>query len=159
MSERIEGYRQKLASARQHLDSVLDAVGDRWDTPVYSEGAAWNVKQLLLHLAISDKGQSSTVKQIAAGQNPIPEDFDVERYNRRSVEKQAEMTIDEARQVLDETRADFMAWLDTLDESALDQQGRHANLNIYTISQFLDVIAQHERNHADDIAQVLGLGG
>ncbi len=155
MSERIEKHKENLISTRQHLDNVLDSVGDRWETPVYSEGAAWNVKQLLIHLAISDKGQSITVQKIAVGQDPIPEDFDVERYNRRSVEKQADMTVEQARESLRESRADLMAWLDTIEEAALSRQGRHANLNIFSVSQFLDIMAHHEQTHADDIAAVL----
>jgi len=40
MSERIERIKQNLAQARDYWNSVLDQVGDRWDTPVYSDGAA-----------------------------------------------------------------------------------------------------------------------
>jgi hypothetical protein len=55
MSQRIESLRQELSEARQYLDSVLDQVGDRWETRVYSDGAQWNVHQLLIHLAIRSR--------------------------------------------------------------------------------------------------------
>jgi hypothetical protein len=153
----IPALKQELADARGYLDAVLDQVGDRWDTQVYSEGAAWTARQLLIHLAITDQGQSNTVTGIAAGSDPVPADFDLERYNRRSIEKRGEMTSEQARQQLNDTRAAFNAWLDTIDEAILQKRGRHATLNVYSIAEFLQVMAEHERTHAGDIARVLAI--
>ena len=153
----IQTLKAELASARTYLDRVLDQVGDRWDTQVYSDKAAWTAGQLLTHLAITDQGQSNTVKSVAAGQELIPADFDLERYNKRSVEKRADMTPEQARKMLDDTRAEFNNWLDQQDESILEKSGRHGSMNIYTIEQFLQVMAGHERAHADDIARTLAI--
>jgi hypothetical protein len=157
MPERTEKYKQRLADSRQYVDSVLDQVGDRWQRQVYSEGAAWNVLQLGIHLMVSDKGQNNTVMAIARGENNIPEDFDLERYNRRSVEKRADTTPEQIRASLNQSRAELFAWLDTIDDATLDQQGRHATLQILTIAQFLNVMANHERQHAEDIARALDI--
>lgn len=153
----VAELKANLADARAYLNRVLDAVGDRWDTQVYEDGAAWTARQLLTHLAISDNGQTNTVIGIAAGQEVIPADFDLERYNRRSVEKRADMTVEEARQQMADVRARLNAWLDTLDESALALSGRHGSMRILTIAEFLQVMADHERGHADDIARALAL--
>ena len=153
----VQTLKTELSDSRATLDSVLDQIGDRWDTQIYSDGAAWTARQLLIHLAISDSGQTNTVIGIVAGQETVPADFDLERYNRRSVEKRAEMTTDAARQMLNESRVKLNSWLDTLDEAALDKRGRHASLNIYSVAEFLDVMANHERNHARDMARVLAI--
>jgi hypothetical protein len=153
----IQTLKLELAAARRHLDRVLDQVGDRWDTQIYSDKAAWTAGQLVTHLAISDQGQSNTVKAVARGEELIPADFDLDRYNKRSVEKRAEMTPAEARKMLDDTRADFNDWLDHQDEATLDLTGRHGSLNVYSVAEFLQVMAGHERTHADDIARVLAI--
>ncbi len=155
MSERIAQHKQNLIAARTHLDIVLDSVGDQWDTQVYSDGAAWTVRQLAIHLVESERGQSRVVMGIAQGENPVPPDFDVNRYNRRSVEKRAEMSIAEVRETLNVLRAAFMQWLDSIDESVLEKEGRHPSLKVLTVDQFLSVMAAHERQHADDIASIL----
>ncbi|MBZ0279831.1 MAG: DinB family protein [Anaerolineae bacterium] len=157
MSERIDNVKQNLANGRQRLNDVLDKVGDRWETQVYSEGAAWTVRQLAIHLVITDKGHNNMVTGIAKGENTIPEDFDLERFNRRSVEKRAEMTLPEIRAALDSTAAERNAWLDTIEDATLDMQGRHGTLRILTIEQILGVVASHDRDHANDIAKVLNI--
>lgn len=146
-----------LASARDLLNRVLDEVGDRWDTSVYSDGAAWNVRQLLIHLAGADRGHNNQVMGIADGREVIPADFDLERYNRRAVEKQADVTPEQSRASLAESRAALLAWLDSADESILDKSGRHASMNILTVRQIFGVMAEHERGHARDIARALGI--
>lgn len=153
----IQTLKAELAATRATLHSVLDQVGDRWETQIYSDGAAWTAHQLLIHLAITEQGQVNTIMAVAEGKNIVPEDFDLNRYNQRSVEKRAEMTVEQARQQLDETRAKFNDWLDHLDEATLDLTGRHGSLKVMSIAEFLQTIASHERAHADDMARVLGI--
>lgn len=155
MSERKDQAIRNLNESRAYLESVLDAVGDRWEVQVYSDGAQWNIRQLTIHLADSDKGQSRVVQAVAGGQDLIPPDFDIERYNLRMTEKRAEVTASEARASLSESRANFLEWLNEVDESLLDCSGRHASLRILTVEEFLNVMADHERSHARDIAAVL----
>ncbi len=157
MTPRVQTLKTALAESRQYLNHVLDQVGDRWDTPVYSDGAAWTVRQLAIHLMISDKGQTSTVMGIARGENPVPADFDLERYNRRSVEKRADASIEDVRASLANSFAEREQWLDTLDDTALDREGRHGSGRILSVAQILQVMADHERDHANDIAKVLNI--
>jgi uncharacterized damage-inducible protein DinB len=135
------------------LNAVLDAVGDRWETQVFSDG--WTVHQLAIHLALGDRGLIHQVKGIAEGREVIPADFDLDRYNRRSVEKRADMTIAEVRQALDAQRADLLTWLDGIDDAALDVRGRHSSLKIMSVSEILTQMVNHERLHTGDIARVL----
>ncbi len=156
--KKIADIREELHDSRRMLDDVLDHVGDRWESSVYSEGAAWNVHQLLLHLAITGEAHNNMAMGYANGIEVVPPDFDLERYNRRSVEKKAEMTPQQARESLNQSRAALLAWLDTVtDESVFEKTGRHGSMNIFTVRQILRVLAQHEKNHGLDIARMLGI--
>lgn len=157
MSDRIVKIKEDLADARSYLNHVFDQVGDRWDTQVYSEGAAWTVHQLAIHLMITDKGHNNMLKGIASGEETIPADFDLERFNRRSVEKRAETSIEEVRSALTATAAERDAWLDTIDDATLDKEGRHGSMHILSIEKILGVVAHHDRDHATDIAKVLNI--
>jgi hypothetical protein len=158
MSERIEQLKSDLVASREYVNHVLDNVGDRWETQVYSEGAAWNVRQLLVHVSVSDKGLNGQAMGIAEDKEMIAADFDLELFNRRSVEKRAEMSVEEARTNMEKSRKDLLAWLDGItDESVLDKEGRMAALEIMSVERLVKHIAHHEKTHAEDIAKVLDI--
>lgn len=157
MSAQIEAIKQELSKARDHLNHILDQVGDRWETQVYEDGAAWNIRQLLSHLSVSTRGQLNQAIGIAEEREVIPEDFDLERFNRRSVEKRADLSIEELRQNLNDSLQEIFTWLDNIDDTALEKKGRHASLEIWSVGQILYWMGQHEINHANDIAWKLGI--
>jgi hypothetical protein len=155
MNARIEAIKTAQSAARARLNHIFDAVGDRWENQVYSEGANWNVRQIAIHLMVSDAGQNKSLKGIIAGGEGLPADFDLQLYNQRSVEKRAALTVDEARSGLANSFAERQVWLDTLDDAALNATGRDAALKMQTVEQFLLGMAEHERSHAKDIARAL----
>lgn len=158
MVERVVFLKKRLADSRAYVDGIFDQVGDRWEMPVYSDGAGWNARQLVTHMADGEYKLVLQMKNIVAnGESGVPPDFDVDRYNRRAVEKRAETTVEGARELLTTTRADLNAWLDTLDEAALEKTGRHPTLGDITVDMYARVIARHERDHATDLARALGI--
>ena len=157
MSDRIEHIKAELEASRAHLMAIVDAVDGRWEARVYSDGLEWTVRQLLNHLADAERGHYNQVINIAEGRDIIPPDFDIERYNASVTRKTADKTAEQALQDLTKSRGKLVFWLDSLDDSKLDQKGRHASLRILTVAQILEVVAAHERGHADDIAAALGI--
>lgn len=151
MSDRIQQHITALTDARTHLDSALDRIGDRGDEQLYSDGAQWTLRDLAIHLMVADKGHNRMLMTIAQGEELIPEDYDLERFNKRSVEKNAQITLEQARAALAASRAELLEWLNTIDDATLDKRGRHASLQIMSLSQIMDLMAHHERGHADDI--------
>lgn len=149
--------KEKLNSSRDTLNSVLDAADGRWDAQVYSDGLQWNVRDLLAHLADAEKGHLYQVMNIAEGKDVIPEDFDIERYNKSTTQKNAQKSAEQCRQELAETREKLLAWLDNLDEEKLDRIGRHASLRVMPVRDILRIVALHEQGHAKDIAVALNL--
>lgn len=157
MSERKEILKTMLTESHETLNHVLDAVGDRWDTPIYSDGLQWTARQIVVHLADAERGHYNQLTNIAEGREVIPPDFDIERYNKRTTEKHAEKTVAQARAEIAESRKALMAWLDSLDADKLTRTGRHASLNIMSVEEILKIVARHEREHAQDIARALNI--
>ena len=156
MSEKIEQLKQNLSDARATLNQAFDAIGNREDEQIYSEGAQWTLRQLAIHLALSDMGHNRMVFSYANDKDFIPADYDIERYNKRSVEKQAEMTLQEARESLANSRQEFITWLDNLDdETILQKTGRHATLRIMTLEEIIGIMSGHEDAHAQDMMAML----
>lgn len=157
MSERRELLQAKLRETRSQLNTVLDQVGDRAETQVYSDGLAWTVRQVVAHLADAEKGHYNQLTNIAEGRDIIPPDFDIERYNKRVTEKTAEKTIEQSRADLEAIRAQLVDWLNTVDDEKLDRTGRHASLKIMSVHEILKLLYRHERLHTTDIANALGI--
>ncbi|GAB4524980.1 MAG: hypothetical protein OHK0046_40250 [Anaerolineae bacterium] len=155
MSERTQTLQKRLEETRAYLNTVLDQVGERWDTPVYSDGLQWTVRQLVHHLASADSGHKNQAMNIAEGRDIIPEDFDIERYNASVTRKTADKTVEQSRMELEANRKEIMDWLFVMDEALLDKQGRHASLQVMTVEGILYNTANHELLHAQDIARVL----
>ncbi len=86
MSDRTQRLRAELTDARSYLVSVAEQIGP--DAVLRStENPLWNVHDLLGHLAGAERGMQATVKRFLAG-GALPEDFSLDYWNQRQVEKQ-----------------------------------------------------------------------
>jgi hypothetical protein len=158
VSERIQQLKAQLERTRAVLNAVFDQVGERWQTQVYSEGAQWTAHQLAIHISLASSGMALQAIKISQGEKGVSEDFDLEKYNRSSVEKRKDKTIEEIRHTLTNDRAKLVEWLDSVqDDNILNNIGRHASGNMLSVEQFIQVIADHEETHARDIAKVLAI--
>jgi hypothetical protein len=158
MSDRTAFLQKRLAGAQADCDAVFAQVGERWETVVYDDGAAWTVRQLAVHLADAERGLFGQMKSILeTGSSTVPDDFDVDRYNRRSVEKHDAMTGAEALSAQAQTRAALAEWVGTLSDADLEKTGRHPVIGVIPIDMYIRVIARHQKDHAADVARALGL--
>jgi len=151
-SERIETIIDRLQTSRERLNAVLDRVPESlWEQEIYNDRDKWTLRQLLIHLMVVDQGQANVTRGVAEGKNLIPEDYDLNRYNSTSVGKRQAVTVEEARASLAQSRASLITWLNQIDDSVLDKEGRHAILQTMSVDQMLNVIAGHEEGHTMDI--------
>lgn len=97
------------------------------------------------------------ITRINAGEETVPPDFDLNRWNKRSVEKAADKQPPELLTALDEGRTALKQVLDGLSDSDLDKRGRHSSLQIMSIEEIARLIGTHETDHMKIIADRLGL--
>jgi hypothetical protein len=156
LSERKHTLHDHLIQTREQL---LDVVGrlqsEDWEKVVQSTEGGWTVKQALLHLATSETGQIGTGKAIAAGQPTVPDDFDLNRYNNRQVEKNKDKQPGEILSGMAESRQKLLAFLEEVPEEALDKRGKHARGDVISLEQLFYRIGEHEADHAAEIKRAL----
>jgi len=159
MSKRKDKLRQAMQADHAASLAIFNRVTpEQWGQPVPSdEGVDWKARDVLSHVAASEGSQLVVIQRVLNGQGSVPEDFDVNRYNRRSVQKQAERTPVEFLASIDRDHAQVLAALDGLDEAELDKTGRHARGDTLTIEGFFNRITEHRRQHAEELAHNLGL--
>jgi len=146
----IEADHAKSMSIFQSLNA------DQWLLPVPSdEGAQWQARDVLAHVAVSEAGQLGQTLRCIAGEVTVPDDFDLTRYNRRSVQKQAETSVEAFLAIIEGDHAKVLAALEETNETDFDKTGRHARGDFITVEQFFHRITEHRREHAEAIQAVV----
>ena len=158
MSQRKGTLRQAILSDHAASLAILTRLTpEQWEMAVPSETEApWRALDVLAHLAVSEGGQLGQIRRCVAGEVTVPDDFDLARYNRRSVQKQAGRTVAEHLAEINRAHAEVLATLDAVDEADLDKTGRHARGDILTVEAFFHRITEHRRQHAEALARDLG---
>jgi hypothetical protein len=159
MSDRKRNLRQTIQSDDAISLAIFKSLSpEQWQQPVPSdEGADWKARDVLTHVTISEAGQLGVIRRILAGEGGVPADFDLNRYNRRSVQKQAERTVADLLASLERDHAEVLSVLDAVSEADLDKTGRHARGDVLTLERFFHRITEHRREHAQELAKNLGL--
>jgi hypothetical protein len=158
MSDRKAAIREYMLSTHEATWPVLIGL-DPADlgAAVYGEGESrWTVRELLGHLADSESGLLGQVSRLVAGQVTVPEDFDLNRWNRGAVRKRAGLAVPELLQQIESAFQEALHFLEGLDEQSLDLQGRHASGKTLTAEGFLRRMADHRSEHVADIRAALG---
>ncbi|HTP09236.1 MAG TPA: DinB family protein [Anaerolineae bacterium] len=156
LSERKHVLYDHLNHTREELLEVVGQMQvEDWDKPAQSVDGGWTVKQLLLHVATSENGQIKTAQAIAAGQPTVPDDFDLNRYNARQIEKNKEKKPPEILFGMAESRQRLLAFLEEVPEAALDKSGKHGLGDVITLGQLFLRIGEHEAGHAAEIKRAL----
>ena len=147
----------KLNESRAELMAFFDGLADEeWDTAVYHEESTWTITDILRHLVDAERGMMGMIIQWQRGQDPVPPDFDLARWNNRVVQKAAEKTPDELIAEFRQNRINLLSFIDTLHDEDWSKQGRHGSLRIMSIEEVCRLIADHELDHLRVMKEALG---
>lgn len=153
-----EEIREALTSARQDLLSLLGRLGEwQWAAPVFTheEEDGWSVADVLRHLTSAERGMTATMKHIREGGEGVPPDFDLNRWNARTVDKAKDRMPAELLAEMEKNQERLLQFIDSLAPEDWTRQGRHASLRIMSIEEIARLIADHERRHTADIREAL----
>ncbi len=158
MSERKDQLRSHMENRHAETWPFLQGLteGDMPAEVYSSEEGTWTVKDLLGHLADGERGNFGQAKRLVAGEQTVPEDFDLDRWNRGAVRRAAETSPDDLLGAIAEAYSAALAFLETLDESDLDKVGLHSSGETMTTEGFLRRMVNHRLEHVTDIKSALG---
>lgn len=157
MTDRKQRIRERIEADHAASLAILNSLTESdWDKPVPSdEGFGWKARDVLAHLAVSEGGQLGQLTRCVAGEVTVPDDFDLARFNRRSVQKQAEKPVPALLAEIERGHAEVLKALETVGEADLDKSGRHARGDVITVEQFFTRITEHRREHAEQLQQAV----
>lgn len=147
-----------MADARRLLeDTMRTMTPEQWEMPVQADGEQWTARQLVIHLSTAEPGLLVQMQRTVVGEQTIPDDFDLNRWNNSRVRKGADLTQADLQARLAENRAQVLAFVDTLTEADMGKEGRHPLFGMMTIAAYLQLIGDHELLHTGEIRAALGL--
>ena len=157
LDERKHELRDYLNATREFVLTIIGSLQpEDWDRKVQGDDGQWTVRQVLLHIATSETGQLGTGRAIAEGKTTVPDDFDLNRYNARQVEKNAAKTPPEILFGMAESRQKLLALLNEVTEADMAKRGKHARGDVISLEQLFYRISEHEAEHAELIKRAVG---
>ena len=146
----------KLEDARRNLLTITKTLSESNLQKKYAtDEGTWTILDVIRHLSISEKGMTTLVQQIQRGEEGVPADFDLKRYNKRSVEKIADKNLPQILSEMETNRQNLFTVMKSMNDFDWGKKGRHASLRILTIEEVLNTIADHEANHLKKIKEKL----
>lgn len=155
-NEKKESIKTKLVSTREDLlETITNIPENSLNVKVSSHDGAWSVVEVIRHLVSAEYGQTRLIEEITEGNEGVPSDFDLNRYNKRQISKLNDTSISDLINKFNQNRTHLITVLDKLTGEDFGKQGRHASLHMLTIEQIFHVIADHEKGHLDKIRKAL----
>ena len=136
------------------MDSVEGWGEQEWNTIVYGEGEDWTATDVLRHLMYAESDMTRLMARIQQGEGGVPEDFDLDRWNAGRVRRAKTKSPAELLAALETSRAELLAYMDTLEEEDWEKKGRHGSMMIMSIEDILNRIGEHEMYHAWHLRRV-----
>jgi hypothetical protein len=138
------------------MDIFKSFTESQWATPAPSENdAPWTARDVLVHTAVSEAGQLGQIQRNIKGEVTVPDDFDLARFNRRSVQKNANRTNDDLFNEIETQHQNVLKALDEVAEADLDRKARHARGDILTVEEMFIRVTEHRRQHAEELKKVI----
>jgi len=157
MGAQIDLLIRKLREEGEAQQARLAALPpEAWERPVYSEGQAWTVRDVLAHLVSAERGHQRLIASVAAGGSGSPPDLNVDAYNRHHVAALAERSPADLMADLRAVRADSVALVSGLADDDLARRGNHPALGPDTaLADFIRIIFMHGKMHLRDLTRAL----
>ncbi len=155
MSEQKEEIRQQMTEARALLLEAVAAI-DEETAIANTENPNWRVRDILAHVAGSERGMLRNVDRFLTG-GELPPGFSLDVWNQRQVEKRVQVGVAELVGELAASREEAWAMLARLSEAELATPGIHPAGFRTTVAGLFHTIANHELDHGNEIRAALAL--
>ena len=158
METRGAALRQKLTDSRNSLREVVAKIGsDDWDVN-RADPQHWPPRDILAHLLSAEQGLRGRISKILeTADTAPPADFDLDTWNDRQIRKLRKRSVSEILEQLEAERETTGQALAETAPSDLDLPGFRASGASTTVGGLFELIANHESQHADELAAAAGV--
>lgn len=147
---------ERLSSEGEKTQEFFSALlPGQWERTLYTDGGRWSVRQVLAHLVGAEVGMRQLMENILAGSPGVPEDFDLDAYNERRVERLDNVPADELLQRFTAQRQVTIDFVSCLEVEDLRKSGRHPFLGKTSLEDIVKLMYRHNQIHQRDVRKLL----
>jgi hypothetical protein len=158
MTEQNNPLAAKLLSEGEKTMAFFQALPDEtWSRRIYTDGAEWDARETLAHLIQAEASLRVLFKQVVAGGEGAPADFNVNAFNRERTGRLAALSREELLQRFMHERRKTANFAGGLSAGQLALRGRHPALGDSSIEEMLKMIYLHNNMHVREIKKVANL--
>lgn len=152
MTESNNALAGKLMAEGDKMRAFFESLPEEaWHKKVYADGAQWDARETLSHLIQSEASLRALFKQVVAGGEGAPVDFDIDRFNQEHTGRLAKLSRDELLQRYADERKATVEFASGLAGAQLEMRGRHPAMGDSSIEDMLKMIYLHNSMHMRDI--------
>lgn len=147
---------QRLLEEGQKTLSFFGGLSEEgWNIPVYGEGEHWTIRDILAHFVGAEEGFSTLLEDVLQGGLGAPEDFDIDRFNQKSVARLRDVPIPELTERFWRLRERNAEIVSRLTQDDLLRRGRHPFLGDASVEEMIKLIYRHNQIHLRDIRRAM----
>jgi hypothetical protein len=139
----MERYHSGIEALDEALAGITDAELDR-----PQPDGEWTAREVVHHLADSESMAYIRLRRLIAEDNPEIQGYDEPEWARRL---HYDRPIGASRAVVGAVRAASLQLLRSLTPDEWERAGTHSESGAYSVAQWLEIYADHTRDHADQI--------
>ena len=159
--ETVAEIKNKLVGERAKLLESFKGLPHEVMTRPFEGG--WAIKDVLAHIAMAEGVNTKFAKLMLAKESPAqlaeladdypdyPMPFTLDKFNAWMTERWQKKTLIQVIDALHATRAETLAWLETLTPAQLERKGKHAVWEDQTIRSMFRILVIHDKFHRGDI--------
>jgi len=154
MGDRKQAIIGNIESARSAVVDLIQSLdAESLGKPTCNEG--WCVKDVISHIAAAETGLRNIASRAAKGESSVRPGFDLHAFNKEQVQLRRGRTVEELLSEMADSRIATLSFLEALPVDYLDKPAQLSSGLLLTVEGVLNRIADHEREHAEDIRKAI----
>ncbi len=126
-----------------------------WEKQVYSDGAAWSVRDMFTHVVETEQTLPRLFQGIISGGGGVGDEFDFDYYNESKVVKAGEISPQDLLNTFAARRKETVKFVTDLSEEDLLKIGSHPFLGHAEIAEMVKLMYIHVQLHIRDVRNVI----
>ena len=147
----VEQWLADISTYTTRLRAVVDGLSDEKLSKTYRE-CAWNVRQLVHHIADSQLNMYQRLKLALTDDNPTVPSFNQDKW---AVEPDTELPVESSIKILEGLNERIVALGHTLNDAQLQRKFTHAENGEITVGKKIAKLSWHENHHLAHIRLAL----
>ncbi len=161
VSDDVAGIKSKLNTERAKLLESFKGLSPEMMVRPFEGG--WSIKDILGHIAMAEgvntkfarlmtaKDAPAQLSELAGEYPDYPMPFELDKFNAWMTERWRTKSLIQIIDALHTTRAETLAWLDTLTQAQLEKIGEHAKWGNQSVRGMFKILVIHDKFHRGDI--------